>query len=873
MKLKFLLPVLFACLAFPILIILYSKNLRSSGNTDGIELTEDSSGEKIKKRYSGMQASMDHFFQSRAYPANDIPAGKYYAGFLEAQAMKNTHARAADPWTTIGPLNFGGRTLSLVFNPKNPNTMYAGTASGGLWRTYTGGVGAQGWHRVNLGFPAVSIPTVAIAPNDSNTIYIGTGEIYKYGIANIGYAVWPTRGFYGIGILKSTDGGATWSKSLDWTQTQMRGVLMIKINPLNSDVVYAGTTEGTYRSNDAGATWNLIHNAVMATDVIIHPVDTNIVMIACGDFQSPNYGIYRSNNSGSSWTKIGLLNGIPDFTGKVMLGICEGQPDNFYASIGYASTPQELYHSTDKGLTWMPKGQISYTYGWFAHDVAANPLDPNKIIVAGVEIFKYNASTDMLDKKSIWYKWYLTANPIGGDEGPPDYAHGDIHDIVFHPTDTNIVYFATDGGIFMSLTGGETFKAANGSFQTQQFYQGFSNSHQDPNFSLGGLQDNATAVYEGNLSWRRVIGGDGGYTIIHPKNDNLTFGSTQFSKHYYSPNRAQTFYLLDKIPYYVFNTNFITPFIMCANDTIIKSKLYVGKNIIFKSDDMGANWQNMGFLDNSKPALAMAVSEQNCEKLYVSSTPVYLGQNYAVIQAPPANIFRSDDGGVSWTKITGTLPDRFYNDIAIHPTADSIVYIAVGGYGTPHIYKTTNSGQTWTAMSNGLPDLPMTAVVIDPFNTDHIYAGNDVGIYFSDNGGQTWIDYSGGLPEAAIIYDLTISPVNKMLRATTHGNGVYEADLQSQPVRVKEIPVNILNLTVYPNPAKNFTTIAFTMDRAQEGTLRIFNMEGKLVNELRVNGNVGSNKVSISTEAWSKGQYLAEIIIGNKKQVLKFLKI
>ena len=856
-------------LAAIVLFFLVRPYLEYPKGSDKTEKTNSPEIAKIKQRYTGMEAAMDFFYMSRAYPEKEIPAGKFYEGYEQAKLLRNASTRGADSWYSIGPKNFGGRTLMLAFNPQNPNTMYAGSASGGLWRSFTGGVGAEGWHRMELGFPAVSIPAIAISPVDSNVMYVGTGEVYKYGQAGTGYAVWPTRGFYGIGILKTTDGGATWTKSLDWTQTQMRGVLMIKINPLNPNVVYAGTTEGTYKSNDAGATWSKINNALMTTDILIHPVDTGIVVIASGDFQSTDYGIYRSTNSGATWFKLGTVNGLPNYTGKVMLGICRDFPDNFYASIGYATTNEELYHSTDKGLTWTGKGQIPYTYGWFAHDVAVNHKDPDKIVVAGVEIYKYHAPVDLLEKKSIWYKWYLTANPPGGDEGPPDYAHADIHDIIFHPVDTNVVYFATDGGIFRSTNGGETFQALNGSYQTQQFYQGFSSSQQDGDFSLGGLQDNATAVYEGNISWRRVIGGDGGQTIIHPIADDIVIASTQWSRHYISYDRANFFTHLSQLPYYTYNANFIAPIAYCE----MEDKLLAGKEYIYASNDLGSSWNNLGLLDNQKPALAMAFSNQNCNRVYASSTPIYLAPNYVVVQAPPANLFRSDNGGSSWTKITGTLPDRFYNDIAIHPTNDSIVYIAVGGYGTPHIYKTSNSGQTWTAMSSGLPDLPMTAVVIDPFYPDHIYAGNDVGIYVSQDGGLTWTDFSSGLPEAAIIYDLTISPVNKKLRAATHGNGVYEADLLSPIASVEVTHTKIGNISVYPNPVNNEANVSITLTKAAKGTFRIFDAQGKEIRKVRVDGIAGLNKYKITTEGWIKGYYFIEADFGGDKEVMKLLKL
>src|SRR5262249_40612442 len=146
----------------------------------------------------------------------------------------------------------------------------------------------------------------------------GTGEVYRYQGSIGGTVIRTTRGSYGIGILKSVDGGATWTKSLDWSRNQTRGVWMIRVHPTNSNILYAATTEGTYKSVDAGGNWNLVHNVLMATDVRIHPTMTQTVFVAAGDLGSSPQGIYRSIDGGGSWTK--LAGGLPaSWSGKAML--------------------------------------------------------------------------------------------------------------------------------------------------------------------------------------------------------------------------------------------------------------------------------------------------------------------------------------------------------------------------------------------------------------------------------------------------------------------------------------------------------------------------------------------------------------------------
>ncbi|MBL0341744.1 MAG: hypothetical protein IPP71_12870 [Bacteroidetes bacterium] len=234
------------------------------------------------------------------------------------QSMRRVSERSSifqGSWTALGPMNFGGRTLSLCFNPQNPNTIFAGSAAGGLWKSTSSGTGAAAWSQVETGFPVLGVAAIAINPLDTNEIYVGTGEVYNDQNTGTGFAVRTTRGTYGIGILKSADGGLTWSKSLDWQFDELKGVQDIIINPLNPSTVFAATTEGTYRSFNSGQTWQLVQNSRMATDLLMIPGDTSIVFLAAGNSFSLNPGIYRSANGGSTFVKI--TNGLPaTYSGK-----------------------------------------------------------------------------------------------------------------------------------------------------------------------------------------------------------------------------------------------------------------------------------------------------------------------------------------------------------------------------------------------------------------------------------------------------------------------------------------------------------------------------------------------------------------------------
>jgi hypothetical protein len=372
---------------------------------------------------------------------------------------KSNSQPVVDPWTAIGPHNTGGRTLAIEFNPQNPNTVYAGSASGGLWVSYTGSAGVDAWQRIETGFPVLGVSTIEFEPNDSNVIYIGTGEVYNYFAAGTGAAYRSTRGTYGIGILKSTDGGTTWAKSLDWSldwsYNEQRGIWAIKVNPLNHNTVWAATTEGTFRSYDAGANWKQVHLVVMANDLVINPVDTSIVITGNGNFASTGFGIYRTSDGGGSWTHI--TSGLPNYyEGKIQLDIYKANPNIVYASIGNGFSQSNgaswLCKSVDAGVTWTLMTQQDYSkwQGWFSHDVAINQSNPDELLVIGIEIYKSTNGGLTITQQST-PGLTLGRPPIGGPEGGQTFVHSDAHDVKQHPTDTNTFYLGTDGGVFRTL--------------------------------------------------------------------------------------------------------------------------------------------------------------------------------------------------------------------------------------------------------------------------------------------------------------------------------------------------------------------------------------------------------------------------------------
>lgn len=776
------------------------------------------SDSRTPTRTSGAMQALDLWSAQRAYPGRVIPDVGHAAAFAYSKAALRGPAddlgRNADgdlvgnAWTPIGPHNIGGRTLAVAQNPQNLATVWAGAASGGLWRSFTAGVGADAWDQIPTGHPLLGVSSIAIAPDDSNVIYIGTGEVYGYQNALGGLAVRLTRGSYGIGILKSIDGGATWSHSLNWSQSQRRGVASLAMHPADPNIVYAGTTEGTYKTTNGGTSWTLVHNVLMAMHVVIDPAEPNRVYVACGDLGSPNPGIYRTIDSGTNWVK--LSTGLPaTWSGKGWLDIYEASPNVIYASLSDAEDQSvgagKLFYSVNGGNSWVQLSSNNYaTYqGWYSHWVHVSPTDSSQVLVGGIDIWRSTNGGRSQTRVSDWSAWFFGTPPPGGPEGPTNYAHADHHAVIHDLGTPNTLYFATDGGVFRSLDGGQTFAGVNGGYQTQQFYNGFTSAVPNADLAMGGMQDNATAIYEGTVAWRRVIGGDGCWTAIHPTNLNTLYGESQYLNIRRSTNGGASFSLVTS-GIGGETAAFVGPYLLSP---VNPSIMYAGKTKIYRSTNGASNWTvtNANLELDSNPALAMAISNTSTDVVYVATAPVNTR----------SGVFVTTNGGILWTNITSTLPDRYPVDLAVDPIDDQIAYIVMSGFGSGHLFQTTNRGVSWTDLTGTLPDVPASAIAIDPDNTDHLYFGNDIGVYVSTNAGSTWQEYAAGMPDAAIVMDLSVVVSTRRLRAATHGNGVFERALLEPTTAVAAAePVPAARLVLLgsaPNPFTGSALVRFRL--------------------------------------------------------------
>lgn len=765
--------------------------------------------------------SMDMWTDMRTYPNKELEATQFNSSFELARRMPvmtggtlsgMNAPTAAGSWTTLAPMNFAGRILSIAFHPTDPNIMWVGAASGGLWKTTNGGRGAVNginWTYVPTGFAALGISSIVVNPNDPDEIYLGTGEVYNStpgGATGAGH-IRTFRGSYGIGILKTTDGGATWIKTLDFTASNLKGVMDMVINPSDPTIVFAATTDGVYRTTNSGASWTLVHNITYAMDLCYKPGDPNVLYVGSGNFQSSGNGIYKTTNANAvtpTFTKLTSAAFPNPISGKIHLAISANNTSRVYASIGrdpnQTSHVQGLYVSTNEGSTWAAAGATSIlgNQGWYAHDVAVSPSNANRVLWGELDTYLSTNGGASMTKTGSWSSWDVNNTTVGdtteGVSNTTGYVHADVHRITASPHDPagNTFFLCTDGGLFRTTNGGSAFHTLNGGLNTAQVYAKMAIHPTNSNYMLAGLQDNEAMVYEGNYGCRRIGNlGDGFHAAISSN------GVTQVVESYYfnmrrSTNSGSTFG----------SGSGQVAELACFNVPMVFSRasastyMFAGTIYFKRSTNSGSTWSNLNggaaIAGANNPIIAMAAP--NNSTVYFSTAPA------GGVRSKLWKTTNATAGSPTFTEITGTLPDRYYSSIDVDPIDPNRIFVTLSGFGTSHIYMSLDGGANWSNLGTGLPDVPANCVFVNPGSRTQIYVGNDIGVYVVNNVptsgplgasvAASWINFNEGLGDAVMVTDI-IATTDSKLRLATYGRGIWERDIASLtlPVTFKSLQV------------------------------------------------------------------------------------
>ena len=734
---------------------------------------------------------------------------------IEEQKVSENNQRlekvsgTSDLWTNIGPTaidmtpsfipywgKVSGRVRGLDVHPTDPNTVYAGAAAGGIWKTTNGGTT---WTDKGGSLTRLTFGAVAIDPNNTNTIYAGTGEtIWLYN--NVTYE--------GNGLYKSTDGGDTWLQITNGfgIQTQFSD---IEVNPGNSNVLLASLgsgnwnnafpiNEGVWRSSDAGATWTRTLNVQDVFDIAFHPSNSLLAYAACGDKVSLS-GFYRSTDGGVTWIQSNT--GLPTATSiaRMQFELSASSPLIIYALIyNTAALPggrtTAAFKSTNGGLNWTQISTgvlISGTYdgstvsdqGSYDLCLSVHPTDPNTVCFGNVELSRTtNGSTIS-----------FVRNPSGATSGNGAwdcYSHVDIHKIHFAQSNGNIVYLGCDGGVYKSTDAGATWFNVNNNINTIQFYRVASHPT-NSSILFGGAQDNGnfSTSDKGATSWIFELSGDGMECFVDYNDPSFVFMSTQFGNLYRSSDAGSTWQNIGSTS----NSAWLSPYWQHPTDF---NKVYaaIGQRI-YRSTSRGA--------PGTWPAYSATFTTNRVTSVAQSSVTVANMMAISSYYTTTPDIDKSTDEGATWTDITSIystflssagLSGTNIQRVVADPVSANTFYITRASYSGGQVIKTTNFGTSWTNISGNLPLVPVNDLFIDPANTNHLYAGNDFGVYWTTNGGISWIKLSNGMPFVPVLdFSFYSNGGTRYFRAATHGRGVYELNIDSPlPVELSTFTAKVL---------------------------------------------------------------------------------
>jgi len=730
---------------------------------------------------------------------------------ISAQQLTNDILKDMKP-RNIGPGGMSGRVTSIDVVTNNPDVMYVGTASGGLWKSTSGGIK---WAPIFDNEKTASIGAVAIQQSNPSVIWVGTGEGNPRNSLNGGY-----------GVYKSLDGGKNWiAMGLENT----RHIHKIIIDPTNPNVVYVGAIgspwgvhpeRGVFKTTDGGKTWKKIlfqNEKTGVADMVMDPTNPNKIMVAMWEHKRDPWffksggegsGLFITHDGGETWEERTHVDGLPKGElGRIGLAIAPNKPSIVYALV--EAKKNALYKSEDGGFTWKKindKNDIGNRPFYYS-DIFVDPQNENRVY----SVFTYvNVSED-------GGKNFTELMPAYGvDNG----VHPDHHAWWIHPNDGSFMMDGNDGGMNITHDGGNSWRFV-GNLPVAQFYH-INVDNEFPYNVYGGMQDNGSwrgpsYVWKAqgirNSYWQEISFGDG-FDVV-PDRDDSRYGWSMSQQGFvsrYDHITGNNYTVKPTHPdpdvFLRFNWNSAINI-----DPFDNSTIYFGSQFVHKSTDKGLTWEVISpDLTTNDPekqkqsesgGLTMDATGAENHTTILVLEPSPLEQNMLWAGSDDGRVHYTQNGGQSWTDVSANIPElpkgSWIVQIKASNKSKGEALLVANDYRrfnyTPYVYRTTNYGKTWTRIvAENDTESYALCIVEDPKEKNLLFLGTDDGLYISTNAGSDWMKWTHGFPTVSV-KDLVIQEREDDLVIGTFGRAAWVLD-DIKPLRAIAKNTTLLNETI-----------------------------------------------------------------------------
>lgn len=641
-------------------------------------------------------------------------------------------------WHERGPSTVGGRTRGLLIdaNDASGKRIWAGSVSGGLWRTDDIDASPPTWVNIDDYFSNLAITTIAQSASNPNLLFFGTGE----------EGTQPNGGVRGMGIWRSTDGGNNWQQ-LPFNNTSFNTINKIVID--NGGFVYVATSNGLFRSTDANGTFNAGAAAVLAGNVqdLERAADGTLYAAVNGN------GIFKQ--TGTVWNRLTSTNFPSSGFKRLEIATAPGTANTLYVAFSGANrdTCLNVLVSTDAGANWTartcPTGMGAIC--WYAYIMAVDPNNVNRIWIGSDNLYQ------SVDGGASWTQ-------VTG-------VHADHHAIAYRPGNSDQVVFGNDGGVYRSLNAAAnppTLTANNNGYNVTQFYSTALHPFAGSNFMLGGTQDNGTQRFTcpGICVTDEPKGADGGFAFIDQNNAKLQIASSQNRRFYLTTDSFAT--SIDLLP-----TKDAALFITPSDYDDANNVLYFSdaRDTLGRVVDVGGantiTYERITQL-NGRQISHARVSPNTAHRLFVGTT------RGRILRIDNAN----QPGAVSVT-LLDSIFSTSVSCIDVEAGDDNHLLATTSNYGQVSVYESKDGGTSWTQVEGDLPDMPVRWAMFHPFDSTQALLATELGIWTTDmlNGSKTeWFPTNTfGLANVRVDM-LQYRSSDHLVAAASHGRGMYTTD-------------------------------------------------------------------------------------------------